>query len=88
MEPILLGAGHVEDVFIAAAVIGGSCTPGHDVGVDIDRVDRIGHGHRAVYRKDLLYVATVALGPIRDKDLLRFDRHVSRGVVIRRDEFS
>ena len=46
---------------------------GHDVGVDVDRIDRIGDGDDVVGGEDVQDVAAVALGAVGDEDLVGGD---------------
>ncbi len=46
---------------------------GHDIGVDVNRVDRVGHGHDVVAAKDVKNIAHVALGAVGDKNLVGGD---------------
>ena len=71
----------IKDALVAAvAVVAGAA--GHDVGVEIDRIDGIGNGDAGVGGEDFLNVAAVALGAVGDEDLVRFDLAAARLVVV------
>ena len=56
------------------AVVGTvACTAGHDIGVDIDWVDRIWDSHFEVIGKDLLDVGGIAFCAITHKDFIGRD---------------
>ncbi len=71
IESVLRGGGQVDQARVAAFVVGRAGAARHHVGVDVHRIDRVGHGHHAVERKDLLHVGGVALGSVGDEDLIR-----------------
>ena len=73
VEAVLGGGGQVDQPAVAAAGVGGAGAAGHDVGVDVDRVDRVGHRHHVVDGEDLLHVARVALGAVGDEHLVGGD---------------
>ena len=65
-------AGHIDDLPVGTRrLIIRSGPARHDIGVHIDRVDRITYRDRIVDAEDLLDIAAVALGPVGHKDLLR-----------------
>ena len=75
------GAVQVGHPFIATVDIGAR-PPGHDVGVDVDGIYRIGDRQAGVAGEDFLDVAAVALGPVRDEDLVGLDPAAAGGVVV------
>ena len=83
MKVVLGGGGHVDDVRPALGiriVVAGAA--GHGVGVHVDRIDRIAHGHDVVHGEDIADVAAVALGAVGDEDLVRGDGDVPRGEIV------
>ena len=54
-------------VCMAGDVLDGASS--HDVGIDIDRIDRVGDAHDVVGGEDVADVARVALGTVADEDL-------------------
>jgi len=66
-------AGQVDEPGVGAFFIGVTGVAGHDVGVDVDGVDRIGDRDDVVVAEDVEDVARVALGAVRDKNLVRSD---------------
>ncbi len=71
-EPVVAGAVQVDDALVAP-VDHGAGAAGHHVGVQVDRVDRVGDGDGDVGGEDLLDVAGVALGAVADEHLVGFD---------------
>ena len=55
---------------------------GHHVGVDIDRIDRVGHGHAVAGREDVAYVARVALGAVAHEYLVLRHGYAAAAVVV------
>jgi hypothetical protein len=49
----------------------GSGSAGHDVGVDIYRIHRIGNRNFYIFGKNFLDIAVVALGAVADKNFIR-----------------
>ena len=45
----------------------------HGVGVDIDGIDGVGHGHSHVGRKDVADVAYVGFGAVANEDFIGVD---------------
>ena len=58
-EAVLFGRHRVDDL-----------PTGHHVGVDVDRIDRIGDKHRVVFIEEIQDVAEIRLCAIRDEDLV------------------
>ena len=54
---------------------------GHDVGIDVDRIDRVRYGDADVRREQLLKVAAVALTSVAHEHVVGVDRHAQRRVV-------
>src|SRR5690606_15057412 len=64
----------VDNTFVAAVEIG-SGAAGHDVRVDVNRVDRIGNGEPETFGgEDFLDVAAIALRAVGNEDLVGGDR--------------
>ena len=80
-EAVLLGAFEVGETLVPAVRTGGAGVPEHHVGVDIRGVDRIGHGDAASRGEDLEDVAAIALGAVREEDLVVGDRDAARAEV-------
>ena len=62
-------------------------TAGHDVRVEIDRIDRVRDGDFIVGAEDFLDVAAVALGTVADEDLIFVDLDSALRVVVLDDRF-
>ncbi len=71
-----------------APVRRGSGTTGHDVGVDIDGVDRIGDGDARLRGEDFLNMSAVAFRAIGNEYFVRGDVASERGVGAVGDGFS
>ena len=57
----------------------------HDIGIHIDRINRVHHGNAIVVAKDIQNVSAVTLGSIGNKNLIICDLKPARAVVIFRD---
>ena len=86
-EAVFRRAGQIDDARIGAVLVA-AAAPGHHVRIHIDGIDRIGHGHGAVRRKQLLNVAHVALGTVGYEDLVGRDIHAPAGIVALPDGFA
>ena len=73
-------AGEVDDVLVVALRVSFSGATDHDVGIVVDRIDRITDGNYVVQGKDIEDVGAIALGTVGDKHLLRFERNAERFV--------
>ena len=71
-EAIFPGTLEIDDTLVAA-VGKNPGTAGHDVGVKIDRVDRIGDGNADILAEQFLDIAGIALRAVTDKDLIGGD---------------
>ena len=81
---IAVGGGAVQiDQAGVAAIDGGIGAPGHDVGIHIHRVHRIGDGHAHILGKNFLDVAGVGLGPVADEDFIGLDLSATGLEVVR-----
>ena len=70
-------------VCMARDVLDGASS--HDVGVHIDRIDRVGDAHDVVCGEDVTDIARVALGTIADKHLLTIQLDATSGKVVSDD---
>ena len=75
-----------DPLVTAVALVTGSSR--HDIGVEVDRIHRIGNGDAGVLGEDLLDIAAVALRPVRDEDLVGFDPAAPRLVIVLRNRFA
>ena len=53
----------------------------HDVGIEVDRVDRIGYGKFQVIAEDFLNAGDICLGAIADEDFVQIEVDATRLVV-------
>ena len=74
-ETVGLVARHVDHVGVVPLVVGLAGAADHDVGVVVDRVDRVADGDDVVQGEDVQDVGAVALGAVGDKHLLRLEAH-------------
>src|SRR5690606_16479915 len=72
-EIILRRAGQVDQSGVGALFIGLTGIPGHHVGVDVDRIDRIGDRDDIVTSENIEDIAGVALGTVGDEHLVGGD---------------
>ena len=63
---------HIDDIFIPPLFQRPPGPPCHNIRIDIHRIHRIGHRDRIGKRKNLLEIARIAFGTVRDKYL----RHI------------
>jgi len=77
-EAVGLVAGHVDDVLVVALVVGLAGAADHDVGVVVDRVDRVADGHHVVHAEDVQDIGAVALGAVGDEHLLGLQVNAQR----------
>jgi hypothetical protein len=84
-EAVVRGAGKVDDPIEASGGVGGAGAAGHDVAVQVDRIDRIGQRDHAVGREDLLDVGDVGLRAVADDDLVGGDLHAALAEVVAGD---
>ena len=68
-EVVRLVAGEVDDILVVALVVGFAGAADHDVGVVVDRVDRVADGDDVVEGEDVEDVGAVALGAVGDEHL-------------------
>ena len=71
----------VGDAQVAAVDVGAGAA-GHDVGVDVDGIDRIGDREADVVGENLLDVAAVALRAVGNENLVGVDLAAAGGVVV------
>ena len=69
-EIVGLVARHVDDVLVVPLVVGIAGAADHDVGVVVDRIDRVADGNHVVQGEDVEDVGAVALGTVGDEHLL------------------
>ncbi len=77
-ETVGLVARHVDDVLVIPLVIGFAGAADHDVGVVVDRVDRVADGDDVVQGEDVEDVGAVALGAVGDEHLLGLQGNAER----------
>ena len=70
--PVRRSGFEVGDSSVASVIIYPGAT-GHDVGVDVNGIDRIGDGEAGIGGEDFLDVGDVAFRAIADKDLIGLD---------------
>ena len=70
-ETIVLGRADIDD--LAAS---------HEVGVDIDRIDRVGNEYGVIGREQVKDVAQIALCTVRNKDLVSFKLDVAVTIIL------
>lgn len=63
-------AWQVYDAAPAPVGLTPACASGHDIGIDIHRIHRIGHSHNGIGRKYISDIAYVAFGAVADKYLV------------------
>ncbi len=81
-EIILRRGRHIDDPRVLARVIARPGASRHDVRIDINGIDRVGHGHHVLDAENLLHVARVGLGPVADKDLIELDADAARAEIV------
>ena len=72
-KAILCRAGQIDDVRPPSVGTQHACPSAHDIGIDIDGVNRVGDGDAHVRTEQFLEVAGVALGTVADKYLVLTD---------------
>ena len=77
----------IRDTLVATVDIRSGASR-HHVGVDIDRVDRVGNREPDVSGENLLDVAAVALGSVGHENLVRLNPTAARGIVMLRDRLA
>ena len=80
-ELILVGAGHVG--YVAPLAVGkDSCTANHDVGVDVNGIDRVGDGHGVVPPYELTDVSRVRFCTVVDEYFVGVEVHATGQEVV------
>ena len=69
-----------ESVFRSSVCVD-DLSAAHDIGVHINRVNRICHQNNVVLGEDIPHIACIALGAIVDHDLIRIHRHAEPLVI-------
>ena len=83
---VTVGGGGIEvgDARVTTVDVGTGASR-HDVGVDINGINRIGDGEADVRGEDLLDVAAIALRTVGDEDLVGLDPAAARLEIVLRD---
>ena len=85
-EAVFLRAGHVDDIAPARClIIIFTCTACHDVGIHINRINRIADRDHIILLENFLNIAGIALGAVGNKDLIIRDFTASCSVIILRN---
>ena len=71
-KAVFRSTGHVNDVFVLALLVCRTGSSGHDVGIDIDRIDRIGYGNYVGSAENFLKIAGIALCAVTNEDFRFF----------------
>lgn len=69
-EVVCLGAGEIDDPLVVALLVRIAGAADHDVGVVVDRVDRVTDGNPVVQGEDVQNVGAVAFGTVGDENLV------------------
>ena len=81
----LLRTRHIDHIAPGLLIrIIGSCAPRHHIRIHIDRIDRVAYSDLIILRKDLLDIAGIALGSVRDEHLIRLNIAPSVLIIILR----
>ena len=84
-EIVFHGARQICDSFIAAIIPRTPGMAGHDIGIDINRVNRIGDRDFVLMSKDIQDVAAIAFRSVRDENLIVTDVDSSVAIIRLRD---
>ncbi len=84
---VLRCAIEVGDAGVTTVDIGASAAS-HDIGIDVNRINRIGDGELDVGGEDFLDIAAIALGTVGDKNFVSLDLAATGGVVVLGDGFA
>ena len=69
-EAVLWSARQIEKAAVDAAILGWSGVAGHDVRVDIDRIDRVWDGDFVLVAEYIENIPAIAFRSVRDKNLI------------------
>ena len=72
---MLVFVGHREKMILCVAGNIGDCIAAHDVGVHIDRIDRVGDQDDIAASEQVCDISRIALGAVGDKDGVRVHIH-------------
>ena len=84
-ETVLRIAGQIDQPAVEAVLIGLAGVSSHDIGIHIDRINRVHHRNAIVVTKDIQDVSAVAFGSIGNKNLIIRDLKPVRAVIVFRD---
>ena len=84
-KPVFGGAGEINDASISAGFVGIAGVADHDIGVDVNGIDRVGDGHAVAGAEDVEDVAAVALRAVGDKDFVVGDVEPAVAKIVLRD---
>ena len=63
------GPGRAQsETTLAIITLGFAAAADHDIGIVVDRIDRIRNGHPCINRENLLYISRITLSAIRNKE--------------------
>ena len=81
-EAVLRSGGHIGHVRPSALLLVCATASYHDIGVDIDRIDRVCHADMVIPVEQLLEVAGIALGTVVDEYLINVKTHSAREEIV------
>ena len=74
------------DARVSAAFVGLAGVPGHNVGIDVDGVNRIGDSQAVFMPEDVENVAAIAFGAVRNEDFVISDLDAAVPVIVLSDD--
>ncbi len=87
-EVVLCSRWDIDQPGKPPSLVGRSRAPRHDVGIDINRVDRVGDGDFVVGPENLQDVSSIAFRAVRNEHLVGLDRRAARCKIVRYDRIS
>ncbi len=73
---------------LEGAVYETAAAAGHDIAVDIDGIDGIGHGDEVFFCENFLDISDIALGAVGDEDFGRIDGNAAGGKIMSANGFA
>src|SRR4029077_20354597 len=87
-KTVVLGAREIDESLIRPGRVGRSGVAGHDIGVNVNRVNGIDHGNTILMTEDIENVAAIAFGSVGDENLIVLNIHAPLPVFVCGDDLT
>src|SRR3984893_4305672 len=81
-KPIFFGAREVKKTFVNSVFVRGPGMAGHDVCVDVNRIDGVNNRHAILMSENIQNISAIAFGSIGNEDLVVGNIEASFAIVI------